>query len=91
MGEPVKKLIMYGERFAGVEQGIFGRLGYGWKNSAARILARHGWMAARLRRLNGLNIACMDGMRLQPLARMAVRGRQSPDLQAAHVAHRWLR
>ena len=95
MGEPVKKLILYGGRFAGVKPGIFGRLGCGWKNSAVRLLARWGWMAAqltaRLRRLNDLNMACVDGMRLQPLARVAARGRQSPDLQAACMAHRGLR
>jgi hypothetical protein len=79
LGEPVKKHILYGGQFAGlnreysVEYSIgSARLGCGaaygsaWKgNILGNILRRGLWLG-----LNGSNMARVDGTRLQPLARV---------------------
>ena len=99
MGEPVKKPILGDGRFAGlnreysVEYSIgSARLGcsaaYGatWKGN----ILRRGWRLGSAR-LNGLNMARVEGTRLQPLGASAARGQTVQNLQVARVGYLRLR
>jgi len=88
--EPVKTPILWNILSAQLRL-ITARLsGSAWKENILGNILRRGWrLGLRLgwARLNGSNMARVDGTRRLPLARVAARGPTVQDLQEARVSH----
>ena len=98
MGEPVKKPILYGGRFAELNREYSGEYSReysfgagGWERGSAQCTAQLAGSRLGLGGLNGSNMARVWLSRRLPLGAWAARGQTVQNLQAARVGYLRLR